>query len=60
VPQDYIEAHKWYNLAASGPNIADFRTEIIKRRDALALKMTSAQIAEVQRLASEWKPKPAR
>ena len=57
VPQDYVEAHKWYNLAAPRPQYADLRTEIIKRRDALALKMTPPQIAEAQKLAREWKPK---
>jgi uncharacterized protein len=56
VPQDYIEAHKWYNLAAPRSKYADIRTDIIKRRDALALKMTPAQIAEAQKLAREWKP----
>jgi hypothetical protein len=28
-----------------------------KDRDTVAAKMTPAQIAEAQRLASEWKPK---
>ena len=57
VPQDYIEAHKWYNLAAPRSKYADLRTDTIKRRDALALKMTRAQLAEAQKLAREWKPK---
>jgi len=30
---------------------------VIKLRDALAAKMTPAQIAEAQRMAREWKPK---
>jgi len=60
VPQDYVEAHKWYNLAAPRSEYADLRTDTIKRRDALALKMTPAQIAEAQELAREWKPKPER
>jgi uncharacterized protein len=55
VPQDYVEAHKWYNLAASRVKYADMRTDLVKRRDDLALKMTSAQIAEAQKLAREWK-----
>jgi TPR repeat protein len=57
VAQDYIEAHKWYNLAAPRSKYADIRTDIIKRRDAVALKMTRAQIAEAQKLAREWRPK---
>jgi TPR repeat protein len=49
VTQDYVQAHKWYNLsAASGVELA--KTD----RDELAAKMTSAQIAEAQRLASAW------
>jgi TPR repeat protein len=60
VPQNYIEAHKWYNLAASRVKYTDMRTDFIKRRDALARKMTPEQIAEAQKLASEWKPKPER
>ena len=45
VPQDYIQAHMWYNLAG----YAGFR-------DRLAEKMSPMQIAEAQRLAREWKP----
>jgi len=52
VPQDYVQAHMWYNLsAAKGDNYARML------RDRLAEKMTPAQIAEVQKLAREWKPK---
>jgi len=52
VPQDYVEAHKWWNLSASlGENDA------AAARDEAASQMTPAQIAEAQRLAREWKPK---
>ena len=51
VPQNYTIAHMWENLAAArNPQYA-------KDRDALARKMTAAQVAEAQKLASEWKPK---
>jgi TPR repeat protein len=56
VPQDYVEAHKWYNVAAPRSKYADIRKDIMKLRDELALKMTPVQIAEAQRLAREWKP----
>jgi len=56
VPQDFAEAHKWYNLAASRLKYGDMRTDLMNRRDELALKMTPAQIAEAQKLAREWKP----
>jgi hypothetical protein len=58
VPQDYVQAHKWYNLAASGFSAAsDGRgKDAAAARDAVAAKMTPAQIAEAQKLAREWKP----
>ena len=56
VPQDYVQAHKWLNLAASRttPEKAeDYRPA----RDEVAEQMTTSQIAEAQRLAREWQPK---
>jgi Sel1 repeat len=60
VLQDYVEAHKWFNLAASRYSTSDIRNrdQAIRDRDSLATKMTPAQIAEAQKLAREWKPKP--
>jgi TPR repeat protein len=55
VPQDYVQAHMWWNLAADQGNAVAF-----KKRDSVAAKMTPAQIAEAQKLAREWKPKPER
>ncbi len=51
VPQDYVQAHKWFNLAASGGKQA-----AAKARDEIARRMTSAQIAEAQHLAQSWHP----
>lgn len=58
-PQDYVKAHVWYNLAATHfPSTeSELRGEAAKLRDELALKMSSAQIAEALRLAKEWTPK---
>ena len=56
VPQDYVQAHKWVNLAASRTTTRkaeDYRVA----RDKLAEKMTASQVAEAQRLAREWRPK---
>jgi len=52
VPQDYVQAHMWFNLAAAqgGKDGVKIR-EVL---EALAKKMTPAQIAEAQRLAREW------
>ena len=52
VPQDYVMAHMWLNLAA-----ARGYTTAKTSRDRAANLMTSEQIAEAQRLAREWKPK---
>ena len=59
VPQDYAAAHKWLNLAASRFPASGWnqRDSAVKAREAIATLMTSAQIAEAQRLAREWKPK---
>jgi hypothetical protein len=60
VPQDFVQAHKWLNLAASRYAPGDqkeHRDHGLAMRDDIAAKMTRAQIAEAQRLASEWKPK---
>jgi TPR repeat protein len=60
VPQDYVEAHKWFNLAASAFTYEDLRAAARKRRDELAQKRIPSQIAEAQKLAPEWTPKPER
>ena len=52
VPQDFVWAHKWLNLAAAqGDEMAR------KMRDLVVELMTPAQTAEAQRLAREWRPK---
>jgi hypothetical protein len=52
VPQNYVQAYAWYAIAAAQgfPSYGD-------DRDQLAAKMTPAEIAEAQRLASSWQPK---
>ncbi len=62
VAQDYVLAHMWYNLAASHISVSEpeGREHAAKNRDYLASIMTSAQIAEAQRMAREWKPKKGR
>lgn len=49
VDMDYVEAHKWFNLAAlRGVNEArDWRAEI-------AREMSMDEISEAQRQAREW------
>ena len=58
VRQDYVQAHMWVSLAVSGYSAEkELRDRASKGRDLVAAKMTPAQIAEAQKLASEWKPK---
>ena len=56
VPQDYVLAHMWLNLAASKSSGKE-RDAYAASRDSLAEKMTREQISEAQKLAREWKPK---
>ena len=56
VPQDYVLAHLWFNLAASQSTGEDHE-KFSAARDDIAAKMTPGQFADAQRLAREWKPK---
>ncbi len=49
VPQDFVLAHMWFNLAA-----AQGDTYGPTWRDELAKMMTPAEISEAQQLAREW------
>ena len=51
VLQDYVEAHVWFNLAASRGEAA-----ALDERDAVAAKMTPAQISAAQQRAAAWRP----
>lgn len=47
---DFIEAHKWFNLAAMRGN-----QDAKRYRQELAGEMTKADVARAQRLAREWR-----
>ena len=49
VPQDHVEAHMWFNLAAAQGNVV-----AVRNRDNVAEQMTREQLAEAQRRAREW------
>ena len=55
VLQNYVEAHKWFNLAASRGD-----TAAAAERDALAEKMTPEKVARAQALARAWRPDETR
>jgi TPR repeat protein len=69
VPQDYVQAYLWFDLAASqtfsgvGPFAvatsgieSAFHQAAAKARDRVAAKMTPEELAETQKLAREWSP----
>ena len=57
VTQNYIHAHMWWNLTAHAGDGWDkeMKEKAYDLRFSLEQIMTPAQIAEAQRLASEWK-----
>ena len=54
VPQDYVRAHMWLNLAASRGTGA-VRDGAIEGRARAEQKMSAAQLAEAWQLAREWR-----
>ncbi len=52
MPQDYVQAHMWFNLTA-----AQGDKDAAKNRDIVESKMTPADVSEAQRLAREWMEK---
>ena len=53
VPQDFVEAYKWFNLAATDP-VYYGHGDVVDARNAVAAKMTPAQIAEAQQRSTAW------
>jgi len=51
VPQDYVQAYMWYKLGAANGGKSG-----AVLRDSLAIRMTSDQLVEAQKLVLEWKP----
>ncbi len=60
VPQDYVQAHMWFNVAAARLLPGEGFNAAIQERNLVADLMTPDQIAEAQKLASEWKPRGER
>jgi len=52
VREDFVQAHKWFNIAAAAGN------ELARRnRDAMGEKMTPQQLADAQRQARLFRPR---
>jgi TPR repeat protein len=49
VDLDFVQAHKWFNLAALRGN-----AEARRHRQELAAEMSKTQVARAQRMAREW------
>jgi uncharacterized protein len=61
VLQNYVQAHMWLNLTASNPDLAkEERSQAIRDLVDTTSMMTPSQIAEAQKVASEWKPKKSK
>ena len=54
IPQDYVLAYMWLQLASEG------RQGAAQFRDAVGQRMTATQVAEAQKLAREWKARKGR
>ena len=50
VPQDYVQAHAWFNRAARSASDTDDRDRAVKSLDSMTARMTPAQIAQAQGL----------
>jgi TPR repeat protein len=59
MPKDSVEAYRWYSLAASQASEGqrEYRVNVVKRRDAMAEKMTTKQIEDAGTLPRDWKSK---
>jgi uncharacterized protein len=53
VKRDYVQAYKWMNICAAKGNGG-----CVTQRDLIAKKLKHGQIAEAQRLASQFQPQP--
>ena len=56
VPQDYVLAHMWFNIAAANSDMTEL-VDYPRLRRKVDQKITSSQIEEAQKLAREWMEK---
>lgn len=58
VPKDVVQAHKWYALASvdDGEYDEELFARAKKAKEALAAKMTPAQIAQAEQLVADFQP----
>jgi TPR repeat protein len=56
VPTDYVAAHMWAGLAATGSG-AETREHAAGLRAEIAARMTPDELSEAERRAQGWRPK---
>ena len=57
IARDNVQAHMWYDIAASQTQDVWLRGIAGSNRDALAARMAPADLSKAQQLAAEWKAK---
>jgi len=57
VPQDYVEAYKWFNLSAAQDDLLSPKGIAAQERNSITRLMTPEQIAEGQRRAAAFVPR---
>ena len=56
VSRNYVQAHMWFDLAASEAT-GERRDLAVRRRDAIAARLTADELTEAQRLAAAFTPR---
>ena len=57
VPQDYVQAFVWFDLAAVRFETGQRHDQAAEMRDMMAAFLTPEQLSEAQRLSEEWQSK---
>jgi len=60
VPRNVVEAYKWFHLAVGRFAPGNFKDAATRQRDAVAARMTPAQLTQARLAASEWIKKKGR
>jgi TPR repeat protein len=59
VPEDYVLAYMWLNLAAASMPVGENQKLYADERDRIAARLTPQELAYAQRLSREWTPRPS-
>ena len=58
IPRDYLESYFWFSLSAAHGNNEIANSISKSMLDSIERKLTKEQVAEAQKRASAWKPRP--